>query len=47
MTSKIPASNDTNFLVGSMSKAVTCAAILVLYDQEKLNLDDDVSKYLS
>jgi CubicO group peptidase (beta-lactamase class C family) len=39
-------SNDTVYLIGSISKTFTAAALLQLYDQGLFDLDDDVSKYL-
>jgi CubicO group peptidase (beta-lactamase class C family) len=41
-----PMSPDTIFRLYSMSKAITTAAALNLYDAGKLNLDDPVSKYI-
>jgi len=37
---------DTIMRFYSMTKAITSAAALVLYDEKKLELDDPVSKYL-
>jgi CubicO group peptidase (beta-lactamase class C family) len=37
---------DTIFNMASMTKAITSAAIMVLVDEGKLNVDDDVAKYL-
>jgi CubicO group peptidase (beta-lactamase class C family) len=37
---------DTIFNIASMTKAVTSAAIMILVDEGKLKLDDDVAKYL-
>lgn len=39
-------SSDTIFRIYSMSKAITTAAALTLYDAGKLGLDDPVSKYI-
>ena len=41
-----PMQPDTIFRIYSMSKAITCAAALKLYDAHKLGLDDPVSKYI-
>ncbi|HXI72474.1 MAG TPA: serine hydrolase domain-containing protein [Verrucomicrobiae bacterium] len=43
---KKPMSPDTIFRIYSMSKAITTAAALTLYDAGKLGLDDPVSKYI-
>lgn len=40
------ASADTFFPVGSVSKTVTLAAFMRLFEQGKCSLDDDVSRYL-
>lgn len=41
-----PMREDAIFRIYSMSKAITTAAALVLYDESKLGLDDPVSKYI-
>jgi CubicO group peptidase (beta-lactamase class C family) len=41
-----PVSRDTIFRIYSMSKAITCAAALILHDEGKLDLQAPVSKYL-
>jgi CubicO group peptidase (beta-lactamase class C family) len=41
-----PMAKDTIFNIASMTKAVTSAAIMMLVDEGKLRLDDDVAKYL-
>jgi len=41
-----PMTRDTIFRIYSMSKAITTAAALKLYDARKLKLDDPVSKYI-
>jgi len=46
MEKKIPVTEKTLFEVASTSKTVTAAAIMQLYAAEKINLDDDVNKYL-
>jgi CubicO group peptidase (beta-lactamase class C family) len=44
---KKPMGQDTIFRIYSMSKAITTAAALSLYDAGKIGLDDPVSKYIS
>jgi CubicO group peptidase (beta-lactamase class C family) len=44
---KRPVTSDTIFTVGSVSKTVTLAAFMLLWEQGKCALDDDVNKYLS
>ena len=41
-----PMAKDTIFNIASMTKAVTSVAIMMLVDEGKLQLDDDVAKYL-
>jgi CubicO group peptidase (beta-lactamase class C family) len=41
-----PMAKDTLFNTASMTKAVTSVAIMILVDEGKLKLDDDVAKYL-
>ncbi len=41
-----PMAKDTIFNIASMTKAVTSVAIMMLIDEGKLKLDDDVAKYL-
>jgi CubicO group peptidase (beta-lactamase class C family) len=43
---QLPMERDTICRVYSMSKIITCAAALVLFEDGKFNLDDPVSKYL-
>jgi methyl acetate hydrolase len=43
---KTPMVKDTIFNIASMTKAVTSVAIMMLVDEGKLKLDDDVAKYL-
>jgi CubicO group peptidase (beta-lactamase class C family) len=43
---KAPMTKDTLFRIASMTKPVTAIGIMILCDQGKLDLDDDVSKYL-
>jgi CubicO group peptidase (beta-lactamase class C family) len=44
--SKRPMTPDTIFNMASMTKPVTSVAIMMLVDEGKLKLDDDVAKYL-
>ena len=37
---------DAIFRIASMTKPITSVAIMMLYDQGKLGLDDPVSKYI-
>jgi CubicO group peptidase (beta-lactamase class C family) len=39
-------SNDAAFLLGSISKPISVAALMTLFDQGKLGLDDPVNKYI-
>lgn len=43
---KKPMREDAIFRIYSMSKAITTAAAMILYDEGKFKLDDPVSKYL-
>lgn len=43
---QLPMERDTICRVYSMSKIITCAATLVLFEEGKFNLDDPVAKYL-
>lgn len=43
---KAPMSLDTRFRMFSMTKPVTSVAVLMLYEEGKLQLDDPVSRYL-
>jgi len=44
---KIRASNDTIYMAGSVSKTITAAALMQLYDNGSFDLDDDVNDYLN
>ena len=44
--SKRPMTKDTIFNMASMTKPVTSAAIMMLVDEGRLTLDDEVAKYL-
>ena len=45
LKNKKPITADTKFHVASVSKQFTAAAIIMLFQQKKLNLDDDIKKY--
>src|SRR5882724_9100493 len=42
----LPMERDTICRMYSMSKIITCAATLVLFEEGKFNLDDPIAKYL-
>jgi CubicO group peptidase (beta-lactamase class C family) len=46
LASKTPMTEDTIFAIASMSKPITCIAVMTLVEQGKLGLDDPVAKYL-
>jgi CubicO group peptidase (beta-lactamase class C family) len=46
LAAKAPVTEDTIFAVASMTKPVTCVAVMTLVEQGKLGLDDPVGKYL-
>jgi CubicO group peptidase (beta-lactamase class C family) len=41
-----PVTPDTLFLIASVSKTITATALMQLYDERKLQLDDDINEYL-
>jgi CubicO group peptidase (beta-lactamase class C family) len=43
---KTPMTEDTIFAIASMTKPITCTAVMMLIEQGKLGLDDEVYKYL-
>ena len=43
---KRPVTPDTLFLIGSVSKTITATALMQLFDEGKLKLDDDIDNYL-
>ena len=45
-SSGVPASTDSIFAIASMTKAITTVAALQLVEQDKVQLDEPVSKYL-
>jgi CubicO group peptidase (beta-lactamase class C family) len=44
--SRLPVDPQTSFAIGSVTKQFTAAAIMLLQQQGKLNVDDKLSKYL-
>jgi len=42
----LPVTDSTMFRIASLSKLVTTTGLMVLYDQHRFKLDDDVSRYL-
>lgn len=42
----VPATADTVFEIGSVTKQMTAAAIMLLVEEGKINLDEKISKYL-
>lgn len=43
---KIEVDQKTKFRIASISKMITTTALMILFDQGKFKLDDDISKYL-
>ncbi|MCU1294512.1 MAG: Beta-lactamase [Bryobacterales bacterium] len=43
---KVPMRKDTIFRIASLTKPITCAAIMILVDEGRLSLIDPVEKYL-
>jgi D-alanyl-D-alanine carboxypeptidase len=41
----VPVTDSTRFPIASMSKAFTCAGILLLMEEGKLDIDDELGKY--
>ncbi|HEY3949601.1 serine hydrolase domain-containing protein [Phenylobacterium sp.] len=46
VANSLPLTPETRFDIGSVSKQFTAAAILILADQGKISLDDDIHKYV-
>jgi CubicO group peptidase (beta-lactamase class C family) len=46
LENRVPVTDSTRFSIGSMSNSMTCAGILLLMEDGKLNLDDSVGQYL-
>ena len=42
----VPATRETVFEIGSVSKQLTAAGIMLLVEDDKINLDEKISKYL-
>lgn len=42
----VPAAKDTVFEIGSVTKQITAAAVMLLVEDGKINLDEKISKYL-
>jgi serine beta-lactamase-like protein LACTB, mitochondrial len=42
----VPAKTNTVYRIASISKAITAVAIMQLFEQNKINLDEDVTTYL-
>ncbi|MFM7066051.1 MAG: serine hydrolase domain-containing protein [Gammaproteobacteria bacterium] len=42
----LPMTLDTRFRIASMTKPVTATAVLMLYEEAKLHLDDPIARYL-
>src|SRR5215203_1123117 len=43
----VPATAETVFEIGSVTKQMTAAAVMLLVEDGKLNLDEKISKYLT
>jgi CubicO group peptidase (beta-lactamase class C family) len=46
LAGKTPMTDDTIFAIASMTKPITCVAVMMLVEEGKLGLDDPVGKYL-
>ncbi len=46
LAEKMPLRTDDIFRVASQSKVITCTALMMLYEEGRLGLDDPVSRYL-
>jgi CubicO group peptidase (beta-lactamase class C family) len=46
LATKKPMAPEDLFYIASMSKAMTCSALMMLVDEGKVNIDDPVSKYI-
>src|ERR671924_399549 len=46
LEAKTPITTHTTFYIGSMAKQFTAMSILLLAEQDKLSLTDDIRKYL-
>ncbi len=45
LENRVAVTDSTRFAIAAMSKAFTCAGILLLMEDGKLNIDDSISKY--
>jgi CubicO group peptidase (beta-lactamase class C family) len=43
---RLPMTLDTRFRLASMTKPITCVAVLMLYEEGRFHLDDPVSRFL-
>jgi len=46
LANKKPMATDSVFWIASMTKPMTCAALMMLVDEDKVNVNDPVEKYL-
>jgi CubicO group peptidase (beta-lactamase class C family) len=46
LADKTPMTEDTIFAIASMTKPITCVAVMTLVEQGKLGLDEPIDKYL-
>ena len=46
LEAKKPMAKDSLFWIASMTKAMTCTAMMMLVDEGKASVDDPVEKYL-
>ena len=46
LESKTPMTEDTIFAIASMSKPITCVALMTLVEEGKVSIDDPLSKFL-
>src|SRR5439155_16678032 len=46
LENQLPVTPQTVFRIGSITKQFTSAAVMQLVEQGKINLDDDITKYL-
>ncbi len=46
LENKVPAAKDTVYEIGSISKQFAAEAVMLLVEENKINLDDSINKYL-
>ena len=46
VSQKLPVTDNTVYRIASISKMITATALMQLFEREKFQLDDDISKYL-